>query len=68
MNKEFRILRRNGGKVEYLRHEGHSHFWSRDINDAMIYTKLDLASELCRKVQGTEVVTTIGDTAYIRPL
>lgn len=68
MPAEYRIIKRSGAKLEYLRHEGHTHHWTPKVADAMVYTILKVASDLCAKVQGTEVITPDGKTVWITPL
>ena len=44
---------RRGG--QYLQHEGHSHLWTHDANNAMTYTRKDVAVALCIKMGGDRV-------------
>lgn len=61
---EYRIIKRSGAKVEYLRHEGHSHYWTTKKEDAMVYTRLSVAVELCKQKFGSEVVAADGSVAF----
>ena len=53
---EFIICRQSAGKHEYLRHEGHAHFWTTRRDEAMIYTRQDVAQALADKYQGVVTV------------
>jgi hypothetical protein len=48
---EFRVVKTKDGK-RYLIHEGHSHRWSSNKEDAMIYTKIEVAQALATKYSG----------------
>jgi len=48
----FIIIKRDGDRVKFLRHEGHGQFWSLDRTDAMEYTKIEVANALAKKHNG----------------
>ena len=50
MNKEdrFIVMKREGEKAQFLRHEGHAQYWTKDRTDAMEYTRPDVADALAK--------------------
>lgn len=46
------VIKRDGERVKFLRHEGHQHFWTQDRTAAMEYTKIDVAQALAAKERG----------------
>lgn len=54
MPKELQLIikRIRGQKTEYVRHEGHQHFWTERIDEAMVYTNQQVAAELANKLIG----------------
>lgn len=52
----FIIKRKNGADIgrrdEFLVHERHEHYWSKDRNEAMEYTKKEAADALAAKMGG----------------
>lgn len=54
MPKEINLVikRVRGQKTEYLRHEGHEHFWTQKREDAMVYSRIDVAQALAEKKIG----------------
>jgi hypothetical protein len=51
MNKMI-IIKVEEGKVQFLRHEGHNHFWTKNRTEAMEYTRRDIAQGLAEKYGG----------------
>lgn len=56
MSKENRyiVIKKDGERVKFLRHEGHNHYWSQQRTEAMEYTKIDVAQALAQ-MHGGEV-------------
>lgn len=48
----FLIIKRDGDKVKFLRHEGHKHYWTTDMSVAMEYTKIEVAQDLAAQNKG----------------
>jgi hypothetical protein len=68
MSKEYRIMRRSGSKVEWLRHQDCNHFWTQKKDEAMVYTDLGVATALCQQKTGTEVQDSNSTTAFANQL
>lgn len=52
IESRFVVIKRDGSKVKFLRHEGHAQYWSQDRSDAMEYTKIEVAQALATKHNG----------------
>lgn len=46
------IVKRDGEKVQFVRHESHQHFWTSVRTDAMEYTRTDVAEGIAKKMGG----------------
>lgn len=49
----FIVIKRDGERVKFLRHEGHKQYWSTDRTDAMEYTRIEVAQGLAEQHGGT---------------
>lgn len=46
------VIKRDGERVKFLKHEGHMHYWTTQRDEAMEYTKIDVAQALASKERG----------------
>ena len=53
MENRFIIIKQDGGTVKYLRHEGHGQYWTLHRDEAMEYTKIEVAEALAKKFGGS---------------
>lgn len=52
----FVIVKRDGATAKFLRHEGHNQYWTLQRDEAMEYTKIDVAEALAKQNGGTVAV------------
>lgn len=46
IQNQFIVIKRDGERVKFLRHEGCKHYWTLQRTEAMEYTKIDVAQAL----------------------